>query len=110
MEAKVVIKQWRQHYNEIRPHSNLGKLMTKVGASESQEPTAHTVRFGRMVFCIVGAILLGVGGWYSYSNPHEQIPLASLILGVGLLLVWLGLALPPTIVAHFGLWLPWFTE
>lgn len=23
-EAKVVIEQWRQHYNEIRPHSSLG--------------------------------------------------------------------------------------
>lgn len=23
-EAKVVIKQWRQHYNEVRPHSSLG--------------------------------------------------------------------------------------
>jgi len=22
--AKVVIEQWRQHYNEIRPHSSLG--------------------------------------------------------------------------------------
>ncbi len=25
-EAKVVIEQWRQHYNEIRPHSSLGNL------------------------------------------------------------------------------------
>lgn len=24
LEAKVVIEQWRQHYNEIRPHSSLG--------------------------------------------------------------------------------------
>jgi len=24
MEAKTVIEQWRQHYNEIRPHSSLG--------------------------------------------------------------------------------------
>ena len=23
-EAKVVIEQWRQHYNEVRPHSSLG--------------------------------------------------------------------------------------
>lgn len=25
IEAKVVIDQWRQHYNEIRPHSSLGQ-------------------------------------------------------------------------------------
>jgi hypothetical protein len=25
-EAKVVIESWRQHYNEIRPHSSLGYL------------------------------------------------------------------------------------
>jgi len=24
LEAKVVIEQWRQHYNEVRPHSSLG--------------------------------------------------------------------------------------
>ena len=24
VEAKVVIEQWRQHYNEVRPHSSLG--------------------------------------------------------------------------------------
>jgi putative transposase len=24
IEAKVVIEQWRRHYNEIRPHSSLG--------------------------------------------------------------------------------------
>jgi putative transposase len=23
-EAKVVIEQWRQHYNNVRPHSSLG--------------------------------------------------------------------------------------
>jgi transposase InsO family protein len=23
-EAKVLIEQWRQHYNRIRPHSSLG--------------------------------------------------------------------------------------
>ena len=25
-EAKVVIEQWRRHYNEVRPHSSLGYL------------------------------------------------------------------------------------
>lgn len=26
IEAKVVIEQWRQHYNDVRPHSSLGYL------------------------------------------------------------------------------------
>lgn len=25
-EARVVIERWRQHYNEVRPHSSLGYL------------------------------------------------------------------------------------
>jgi len=25
-EAKVIIETWRQHYNEVRPHSSLGYL------------------------------------------------------------------------------------
>lgn len=25
VEAKVVIEQWRRHYNEVRPHSSLGR-------------------------------------------------------------------------------------
>ena len=24
-EAKVVIEEWRRHYNEVRPHSSLGQ-------------------------------------------------------------------------------------
>jgi len=26
VDAKVGIEQWRQHYNEVRPHSSLGYL------------------------------------------------------------------------------------
>lgn len=26
VEAKVVIGQWRRHYNEVRPHSSLGNM------------------------------------------------------------------------------------
>ena len=26
LEARVVIEQWRRHYNEVRPHSALGYL------------------------------------------------------------------------------------
>ena len=26
VDAKIVIENWRRHYNEVRPHSSLGKL------------------------------------------------------------------------------------
>ena len=26
VDAKIVIENWRQHYNEVRPHSSLGNL------------------------------------------------------------------------------------
>jgi sulfite exporter TauE/SafE len=78
--------------------------------SDPEEPSAPAVRCGRIVFCVVGAMLLGVGGWYANHNPNEQVFLAAVVIGAGMLLIWLGLALPPRIVAHLGFWLPWFTH
>ena len=38
-EAKVLIEAWRQHYNEIRPHSSLGYLTPREFIDQSnQEP------------------------------------------------------------------------
>ena len=33
-EAKVVIAQWRRHYNEVRPHSSLGYLTPAAFAAQ----------------------------------------------------------------------------
>ena len=33
-EAKVVIEQWRRHYNEVRPHSSLGYLTPPAFAGQ----------------------------------------------------------------------------
>ena len=82
--------------------------MAEIDWTEPKEPTASSVRSGRIVFCLVGAILLGFGGWFSYHNPNEQMLLATFILSSGLICVWLGVALPPKVVAHFGFELPWF--
>ena len=30
IEAKVVIEEWRKLYNEVRPHSSLGKMSPKA--------------------------------------------------------------------------------
>jgi len=82
--------------------------MAEIDWPESKEPTARAVLFGRIVFWVVGAILLSVGGWFSYHNPHDKELVAALVLGAGLVFVWLGVVLPPKIVAHFGFELPWF--
>ena len=34
-EAKVVIEQWRRHYNEVRPHSSLGYLTPAPFAAQA---------------------------------------------------------------------------
>lgn len=39
-EAKVVIEQWRQHFNAVRPHSSLGYLTPAVFAAQQQENDA----------------------------------------------------------------------
>lgn len=43
IEAKVVIEQWRRHYNEIRPHSSLGNQTPaafKKSCSSTTQPRA----------------------------------------------------------------------
>ena len=82
--------------------------MSEIEYSEPQEPTERAVRFGRIVFCTVGAIMLGIGGWFSYGDPQQHVILSAFTLGCGFIFVWLGLALPRKIVANFGFWLPWF--
>jgi predicted phage tail protein len=71
------------------------------------EPSPRAAKCGRIVFCVVGAILLGIAGWFTYFNPHSQVYLTAAVFGAGFMLVWLGLALPPKAVAHLGFWLPW---
>ena len=42
-EAVVAIEQWRQHYNDVRPHSSLGDL-TPSEFRRKQDPTTTTLR------------------------------------------------------------------
>jgi hypothetical protein len=72
------------------------------------QPSPRAVWCGRFVLLVLGAICLGVAGWFSYRNPHSQIILAAVVLGAGIVLVWLGLALSPKAAAQFGFWAPWF--
>lgn len=41
IEAKVVIEQWRQHYNEVRPHSSLGN-QTPAAFKRQYDSTTQT--------------------------------------------------------------------
>ena len=75
---------------------------------EPTHPSPRAAKLGRIVLCVVGVLFLGVGGSFAYFNPNSQIAFTAVVLGIGIVLVWLGLALPPKIVAHFGFSLPWF--
>jgi len=40
-EAKVIIETWRQHYNEVRPHSSLGYLTPNEFVARGARPAPH---------------------------------------------------------------------
>ena len=42
-EAKVLVEQWRQEYNRIRPHSSLGNLTPVEYAEELLEVAGYAV-------------------------------------------------------------------
>jgi putative transposase len=47
-EAKVVIEQWRRHFNEVRPHSSLGYLTpSEFVAKLGEQDAAHLSATGR---------------------------------------------------------------
>jgi hypothetical protein len=74
--------------------------------TQPDEPNPRAVKFGRFVLISIGAIAFGVACWFSYKNPSDKVLLAAMIMGGGMLLMWLGMALPSKIVANLGFWLP----
>ncbi len=72
----------------------------------ASEPNPRAVKCGRGVLCTVGATCLAVAGVHAHSDPQGQVLLTAVVLGAGLVCVWLGLALAPRAVAHVGFWLP----
>ena len=75
---------------------------------DADQPSNTAVKWGRFIFCLVGIVLLVCGGWFSYANPQSEVLLSATCVFFGVLCVWLGLALPPKLVANFGFNLPWF--
>ena len=47
-EAKVIIETWRQHYNEVRPHSSLGYLTPNEFAAQLTNAAPRKQRAGTL--------------------------------------------------------------
>ena len=57
-EAKVVIESWRQHFNEVRPHSSLGYLTPAAFAAQNSEQDAAPARATGRSAAVYGASAL----------------------------------------------------
>jgi len=69
LEARVVIEQWRRHYNEVRPHSALGYL-TPAQYVQNQSGNDHeAIRLKQLVVRRIGA---GQGQihWWVFAENH----------------------------------------
>ena len=47
-EAKVLIEEWRRHYNEVRPHSSLGYLTPNAFVTQGARPAPVMQRAGTL--------------------------------------------------------------
>jgi putative transposase len=57
-EAKAVIETWRQHYNEVRPHSSLGYLTPAAFAAKIREQNAAPAQATGRTAAVCGAFAL----------------------------------------------------
>jgi putative transposase len=57
-EAKAVIESWRQHYNEVRPHSSLGYLTPAAFAAKIREEDAAPAQATGRTAAVCGAFTL----------------------------------------------------
>jgi len=79
-----------------------------MDSNEEHEPSRFAVRAGRAVFFFVGAVCLSTTGIFTYFVPETDQLLAVVLFSIGLILIWLGIMLPPRVVAPWGFFLPWF--
>jgi hypothetical protein len=81
------------------------------GAVDKSYPASHTkirtVPCGRIAFWFYGTVLIIIGGLAAYFDPMAQAVIASVIIVWGITMVILGYVLPPKLVAHLGILLPW---
>lgn len=74
--------------------------------SDEYPPPRLAVICGRIVFCFLGVVLIGIPMIASYSDSRHTVGLELPLVLIGGLLVFLGLVLPPKTVAKFGIRLP----
>ena len=81
-------------------------MPTESAISSADLPSPLAVKYGRAVFIFVGSVLFGIACWFAHDHPQTRVLFTALVMGAGLVLLWLGIALPARLVAHLGLWLP----
>lgn len=78
VEAKVVIEQWRRHYNEVRPHSSLGYLTpTEFAARLKQQDAAPVKATGRSAAVCGASALRPVASSPSHTGHTSIEPRAA---------------------------------
>jgi putative transposase len=66
-EAKAVIETWRQHYNEVRPHSSLGYLTPAAFAAAIREQNAAPAQATGRTAAVCGAF-----AFHPVAQPSRQ--------------------------------------
>jgi putative transposase len=73
-EAKVLIEEWRRHFNEVRPHSSLGYLtpneFVAEGATPSRLYSSAQIGTGKaLLFFLNGHLLMGTNAHKPSQSP-----------------------------------------
>jgi putative transposase len=77
-EAKVVIENWRRHYNEVRPHSSLGYLTPAEFAAKIEEQDAASRPATGRIAAACGASALRPAASPSRKGHAKEEPRADL--------------------------------
>jgi len=65
-EAKVVIESWRQHYNEVRPHSSLGYMTPAEFVAKEKQDAAAAQATGQV------AAVCGASAPWPVAEPSRE--------------------------------------
>ncbi|UGQ46456.1 hypothetical protein [Massilia endophytica] len=71
-----------------------------------EEVSPAAVHCGRFIFFLLGALVLLVPLAFAWVEPANEPYLAAALMGIGLVLIWLGLVLPMHMLAQLGFWVP----
>jgi putative transposase len=79
-EAKVVIEQWRRHFNEVRPHSSLGYLTPSEFVATLKEQDARSQQATGRTAAVCGASALrpvAAPPRKGHTQPKERVAASS---------------------------------